>query len=298
MFTALASIDGWQAGAILLKTMTYGASLAAAGGVLFRLIFQRDLLKGGWQPIGQLSAWLAIAGLVAGLCRIPCTSAMLIGDPAGLWDSQLLSLVLNSGDGQATMLRSLGLALVVFGAFRGAWASGVAAIGAALVVISFALAGHSAALGLAPWPQILLILHLVAVAYWIGAFLPLLWLARQNEPRNLGNVAHHFGVIASYFVGVLIVVGAILLWLLAKSPAAFIAAEYGRIFLAKLALVAVLLGLAALNKLHLTPLILAGDPRGPRRMVMSVRAEIVVITLILLVTATFTTVVGPPALSG
>ena len=297
MFTALASIDGWQAGAILIKTMTYGASLAAAGGVLFRLIFQRDLLKGYWQPIGQLSAWLAIAGLVVGLCRVPWTSAMLIGDPAGLWDSQLLSLVLNSSDGQATMLRSLGLALVIIGAFRGVWASALASIGAVLVVVSFALAGHSAALDLAPWPQILLILHLAAVAYWIGAFLPLLWLARQDEPRNLGKVAHRFGVIAAYFVGVLVIVGTILLWLLAKNPAAFIAAEYGRIFSAKLALVAVLLGLAALNKLRLTPLILAGDPRGLRRLGMSVRAEIVVATLILLVTATFTTVTGPPALN-
>ena len=64
--------------------------------------------------------------------------------------------------------------------------------------------------------------------------------------------------------------------------------------LLKLALVAGLLTLAALNKLRLTPAVAAGDPAAVTRLRWSIAGEATLAAAILIVTATFTTVVGPP----
>jgi putative copper export protein len=70
---------------------------------------------------------------------------------------------------------------------------------------------------------------------------------------------------------------------------------YGRMLLAKLLLVAGLLALAALNHLRLTPRLLAYDRSALKALRRSIRAEIALAGIILLVTAALTTLAGPPA---
>jgi putative copper export protein len=55
--------------------------------------------------------------------------------------------------------------------------------------------------------------------------------------------------------------------------------------------------LAAFNKWRLTPRLLAGDGRAAARLRRTIRFELLLGGAILAVTATFTTVTGPPALS-
>jgi putative copper export protein len=62
----------------------------------------------------------------------------------------------------------------------------------------------------------------------------------------------------------------------------------------KLLVVAALLGLAAVNKLYLTPRLLSGQAKAVIQFRRSLKAEMVIGALILLITATFTTVAGPP----
>jgi putative copper resistance protein D len=62
----------------------------------------------------------------------------------------------------------------------------------------------------------------------------------------------------------------------------------------KLLMVAALLSIAALNKLYLTPGLLRGQARAFVQFRRAVQAEMVLGALILLITATFTTVTGPP----
>ena len=63
--------------------------------------------------------------------------------------------------------------------------------------------------------------------------------------------------------------------------------------LVKLVLVALLLGLAALNKLRLTPALRAGHPRARSRLLWSIRIEAVVVLAVLVTTSTLTTVASP-----
>jgi putative copper export protein len=83
---------------------------------------------------------------------------------------------------------------------------------------------------------------------------------------------------------------------LLETPLAFFESAYGRIVAIKLLLVAGLLSLAAVNKLRLTPALLRGDSSALLRLRTSITAELVLAGLIVLVTAVFTTVTGPPAL--
>jgi putative copper resistance protein D len=84
--------------------------------------------------------------------------------------------------------------------------------------------------------------------------------------------------------------------MLLGDPTALWASTYGRCVILKLALVAFILGLAAFNKLRLTPRLLAGDRRAVGELRNTIRFELLLGGVILAVTATFTTMTGPPAL--
>ena len=82
-----------------------------------------------------------------------------------------------------------------------------------------------------------------------------------------------------------------LIWLLTGDPLAALTQPWGRLVAVKLMIVAVLLGLAALNKLRLTPaLARTGDGRPLLR---SIRWEMATFVVILLVTAFFTSLFAP-----
>lgn len=69
---------------------------------------------------------------------------------------------------------------------------------------------------------------------------------------------------------------------------------YAQLMVLKLLSVAVLLGLAGFNRLYLTPRLLQAEANAVHRFRRSIHLEIVVGMLILLLTAAFTTVTGPP----
>jgi putative copper export protein len=136
----------------------------------------------------------------------------------------------------------------------------------------------------------------VGVAYWVGAFYPLARIARGADLPRIARIMKRFGDLAVVAVGGLIAAGALLLWLMLETPLALFESIYGRLMAVKLLLVAGLLSLAAMNKLRLTPALFAGDALALRRLRNSIGAEMTLATVVLAVTAAFTTIVGPPAL--
>jgi putative copper export protein len=103
-----------------------------------------------------------------------------------------------------------------------------------------------------------------------------------------------FGTLAVVVVSLLIVAGFALLWMLSYGQADFWSSGYGNMIAAKLLLVVLLLGAAALNKLRLTPRLMNGDARAIVILRRSIQFEILAAVLILLVTASFTSLLGPP----
>ena len=137
---------------------------------------------------------------------------------------------------------------------------------------------------------------MIAVSYWIGALVPLFKIASSPQHSRVGAILERFGNIAILAVGTLVAAGAVVLWLLLGTVEAIFASAYGRLVLLKLALVAGLLTLAAINKLRLTPGVAAGDRAAVARLRRSIAGEMTLAAAILVVTAAFTTVVGPPEL--
>jgi copper transport protein len=78
---------------------------------------------------------------------------------------------------------------------------------------------------------------------------------------------------------------------------ALVSTAYGRVLVAKLALVALLLALAAFNRWRLTKPALAGDARAERRFIRSVAGEIVLVTAILCTVALWRFTPPPRALA-
>jgi putative copper resistance protein D len=121
-------------------------------------------------------------------------------------------------------------------------------------------------------------------------------IARDGNSAQIATAAARFGKLALYGVAVLLLAGTGQLWILMRVAPGFWSfwnSDYGRMMAAKLLIVAILLGIAAFNKLHLTPR-LAAHSEAAARFQRSLQLEMLMGAIILLITAAFTTITGPP----
>ena len=289
-------ISSWDAAAIIAKVLTYAFSLSSAGGPLFLLVFSRHLQEDERLSIVRSTSLLAGLALVLTALRLPILAGTMGGDLASMSDSSLLQFAFQSSEGTAALLRIAGLVLIFALVIGRSWAVGIATFGACLVAMSFAFTGHSFSIEHGILPQVLVAAHLLGVSYWVGAFYPLRMLTRGSDLPRIALIMKRFGEIAAFVVGALIVAGVLLLWILLETPWAILESSYGRLVALKLLLVMGLLSMAAMNKLILTPALVAGDASAMRRLRQSINAELALAGAVLVVTATFTTVTGPPVL--
>src|SRR3984957_8924197 len=289
----LASLGPWDAAVIAAKAVTYAATFGAAGAVFFLTACGPLLASGDLLRIRRLVLCSALLAVFAGAAQVLASAASMGGGAAGLLDGSLIGMVWQTGAGRANGMRAAGLLL----AAAAAWpqrASRGACPGGAAAATSFAWTGHARALDPAVLPILLLSVHLLGIAFWLGALLPLSWVARSGDMQRIAKAVARFGAAAVVVVGTLVLAGTALLWLLLGHSMALWASSYGRWLIVKLALVACILCLAAFNKWRLTPRLLAGDGRAAARLRTTIRFELLVGGAILAVTATFTTITGPP----
>ena len=296
----LAGLDVWQALATIVKAATYSTSLAAAGGVMFIAVFGRQLPLPELQATSRFIVNVSWSAVVLSLFRIAILNAILGDGLATLTDWSLTRTVMESSEGLATSLREAGL-VTIAASLRGNLKIATpyfALTGAVAAAGSFALVGHAGEVALRPGfallPQSLFLAHLLAVAFWLGSLWPLHRLARHGELKVVAPVMHRFGQIAVAAVILLVAAGGLLIWLILGDWDALWHSAYGRLLLVKLLLVATLLALAALNKLRLTPRLRCGDQSALKTLKNSILGEVVIASLILVTTASFTTLVGPP----
>jgi copper resistance protein D len=289
------SPNPWAAALIGVKTLGYAGTLGAAGAVFFlgyagSLVANAELLR-----IRRLVLTLAVLSAAAGAAHIVMIAGSMSGAAAGMWDGSLIRMVWQAGEGRALEIRAIGLTLAALAILMhrtAAWGL----LGAALAATSFAWTGHAQSLSPRALPVVLLGAHLLGVAFWMGALAPLDLVAREDNTSRIAAVAERFSAVAIFVVAGLIVAAAPLLWLLLGGFAELWRSNYGRCIALKLAFVAGLLSLAAFNKLRLTPRLRAGDTDAVRSLRTSIRVEMWMGVMVLAVTATLTTIAGPPAL--
>ncbi|MCH1536775.1 MAG: CopD family protein [Amylibacter sp.] len=246
------------------------------------LVFRLDRTRG-------LAAIFAVLGLIATILGFSLRGANLTGDLSGMTDPMMLSLLWATPVGTALALRIVGLNLLLLGLFLGRAGAWVSVLGGIIALFSFTQIGHISG-SEAALMDIALILHLLAVALWIGVLTPLYRLASSSTTYALAaNVGHRFGFVASVTVPMLIVVGAYMGYQLVGSFPALIETGYGQALIIKILLVGGLLGLAAVNKLRFIPALRLGDSVAANNLSKSIYVEWLVIVAILGVSAALTT---------
>ena len=292
MWQSVLAMDGATLATVAVKAFAYLASLASAGCALaFASLSALD--DDTRRMVRRLGLAGAILAGMASAALVPLGAAYLAGGSwAGATDPTLTGMVLEGPAGNSLAVYLAGLA-VIAGFFIAAKAPrSVAFAGAAIVCASFAFRGH-----VLTEPRVLLgmlvTVHLLGLAFWIGALAPLHRMAGRADPVRAGAAADEFGRWALWVVLALAMAGSVLLVLLTGNPLDALASPYGRLFAVKLALFASLLGLAAVNKLRLTPALLAGDAGAAARLRRSIGLEFAAVLAILITTATLTTIASP-----
>lgn len=283
----LASIDAATVADVAARAAGYLCALVAAGAAAFVRLPDRCLLP--TQPMRRLAAAAAVAGIALAAFNVLSRTAFLGGGGvAAAFDPALLAVVMASPMGPQTGILVTGLlATMALLAERPHW-DRLAWMGAAIVFLSFALSGH--ALREPRWLLMPLVaIHAAAIAYWVAALPGLLLVLRDAPIARAAPVVRTFGDTAPWAVAVLALAGAGMLLLLAGSPSALVSSGWGLVIGGKLVAVVALLSLAAWNRLRLTSGIEQGDPAALRALRWSIRAEIGVVILILVLTAVLTT---------
>ena len=286
-------ISGWDVAAVLAKAVTYAATLAAAGAVFFTLYCGTLLHDRQRGRIRRLIGILVGVAAAAGVLRILLLAGSMSGEMSGMFDTAFAGMILGAGEGRASGARIVGLALMLLVLPKSPVFRGPAIFGAIVATTSFAWVGHVHGMASNAAPGLVMCLHLLCAAFWLGALPPLLFIATGADEPQIAAAAARFGKLALRVVALLVAAGAGLLLMLIASAAQFWASDYGRMMAIKLLAVAALLGLAAWNKLALTPKLLQGDAPAMVKFRRSLLAEMSVGALILLTTAAFTTLTGP-----
>lgn len=292
MLGELASADAITWLSTSVKALVYVATLLSAGSAM-AVLFLRNLPEAERSRLRKIAVVMAIAAAVLSLFRLPIRASFLMGGTwAGAVEPMMLRMVFESPLGSAVSLRLIGLALVCTILMRGRIGQFGAAIGVVLVAASFAMRGH--ALEEPRWVLGLLVsLHILGLAFWIGIFVPLDRLTVRSEPRIAGALAEEFGRKALWIVAGLAAAGMAALVLLTLGGQGPLTSPYTRFFAVKLALFTGVMSLAAWNKLRLTPALLFEAPEAGAQMRQSLRLEALLLAVILIVTATLTTVSSP-----
>ena len=278
------------------KFFAYAASFLAAGSFLFVSVNSGrvDDIRKSLNLVLALAAAVAI-GATAAQFFIQCGRLMDEG-MVGMMDPDMIELVSDAPLGTSVLVRISGLTLLLLTFFSlGVFKKVSGFIGVVMVAASFSFVGHGT--GDPRWLLgSLVTVHVLAVAFWIGALMPLY--ALSDSTRNIqaaGDMAHRFGQQAAFLVGLLIAAGGFLVWWLIGSFADLFGSQYGLTFLAKLTVVAGLLSLATANKFRFVPAMKSGDPAGATHLRHSIRWEALAIVAILVVTTVLTTVTQLPS---
>lgn len=281
-------LDGWAAAIVLAKLALYAGAALAAGGMLHRLTLG---------PGPGASARTVVAGAllvcVASLGLVALQAGLLAGRGlCGMADPAMLGFVIESRWGESTALRAAGAALLVTALVgAAAWRLGAGIAGAAAVVWSFSLVGHTSDSALL---QAALGVHLLAVLFWAGSLWPLGVAARRLPAAEAAALAERFGRIAMAAVGVLVLAGVVVAAFLVGSPGALVGTAYGVTLGVKMLLVLGVLGLAARHRTALVPSLAAGAPDAGPRLARSIRLEAALMLGVFLATAVLTTLTTPP----
>jgi putative copper resistance protein D len=265
------------------RLVHFAAAALLLGVPLFRLAVApngpvRDAVGG---PAVELAA--VVAALLSGLGWFAAVAA----DMAGGWSDALAPDILQAVAfetrfGRLWIARLICLvAILAVLAMTRRWRAqnvGLAvlagAFAASLVGVGHGTAGAG---GVAPIHMVADMIHLLCAATWIGGLFCLGQVLRQAlngsaAPEVVRKVVLRFSHIGYWAVALLLISGCINALVLVPQPGRLLNTDYGHVLLVKIALALLMVAIALVNRVALTPRAAAG-PRGIRALRRSVMVE-------------------------
>lgn len=278
--------------AIGLRAAASAASLLAAGLPIF-IFLHGDLLESASHRIRSRVVRIALLALALVLLHAIVEPVRLAGDWNGLLDFSLHALLLSSDFGTTTAVRAIGLIIIAISVLaRERLGETIAIVGATLVAASFALMGHTASDPQRSILAPLLLIHLIAIAFWFGSLGPLLTITRFEQPAVAGALIERFSRTAILVVPFILLAGLAMAGLLLPDVES-ISTPYGLSLTAKIVGFSVLMALASLNKWRLGPGIAHGVRSAHVAFRYSVLIEWVLILAVVTITAVMTSLFSP-----
>lgn len=227
-------------------------------------------------PARAILAAVMIAGIVAAMASLPFQGLDALAEPpAQAWRPAIWVAGFENSWGStvAIAVAALAAGLVALRLGDGAAAKGVAGLALAGTGLALAVSGHaSTAEARLTVPAVFL--HGICVAFWVGSLLPLAMTVRAGDRVAL----ERFSRLIPAPLVVLIVTGVALAAANFDRLDTLWTTDYGLVLAGKLAVVAVMLALAALNRYTLVPRL---APDRVRRLTAVIATEFVLAIVIL-----------------
>jgi putative copper resistance protein D len=265
---------------LALRVAALVLTLQAAGMALFTVLFARVFLPAAVRRSG---ARVACAAFVLVGLQLLAEPAHLALGWAAIADPAMLRLAAASASTWTLAVRALGLLCILAGIRSAA----LRLAGIAVVLVSFAVSGHSVGHEHRAVLAAILIVHVAIVAFWLGALAPLRLVLVREAAGPAAQLLREFSRLAVWLVPVIALAG-LSLALLLLPDAASLLQPYGLLLLVKVVLFAVLMGIAGLNRLRLVPALTRGEPGAAKSLARSIGIEWFLICGVLAVTAVMT----------
>ena len=295
--SAAESSTPWTYAVAANRWVLYATMLLAAGSALFTLLIPTPAGVGAATfSLGRTSAIIAS---VAYLLAIGIGGAeMLMGGATALLSVDAWSRGVGSTLTPSAIIGVPAMLVLIYAFGQGADKpkTGALTVGAVAAIGSFLVTGHAATAAPVWLMATVVAIHLFGASFWFGALYPLFKTAGTTDATQAGVVMTKFSVWAMFSVGLIILSGLAISFVQVESPSKLLGNAYGAGLVRKLVLVAIILGLAAYNKLVLTPALEKGDATASHRIRRTIRIEIVVYVLILGAAMSLTLTTPPRAI--
>jgi putative copper resistance protein D len=259
-----------EAPLVATRALHFAATAIAVGDVIFRTAIAGPVLPPEATAAASVEtptlrvSWFGLGvAVISGGIWLLLQAASMSGMPLNeALTADVLSTVINDTQfGMVTMVRA-GLAICLAACLfygRGAIAQWLGLAAALAFAASLAWSGHAGStIGETGYLHLAAdALHLMAAAAWIGGLASLilfLGAAYRSKAASLArDVVERFSTMGMVSVAALLLTGFINAAILVGSVHALVVTEYGRLLLLKLVLFALMLILALINRLVLTP---------------------------------------------
>lgn len=276
----------------LARVVSYAGLFFGIGG----LFAVRWLIPGGADGLRVIRA-ATLLGAVATILSLGFQGLDALGAPlSALADRAVWQAGLATRFGLTVMALLAAFCLAFVAPSRAGFAGRAASL-VSLVVGSGALAlsGHASSAAPQWLMQPAVFVHAITIEVWIGALLPLAYALRRGGDAGRQALGR-FSRLIPVCVAVLTVAGLLLAVVQVQQFGALFSTAYGNVLLVKLALLAVLFALVALNRWVFTRSAVGGDRGAARRLGRAIIVETMIVLAIFAVAAAWRFTPPPRAL--